>query len=112
PGPLAHATGTMVARPRAPTRPGGSILLEPAQRHFLDAMAGPLAEDQVGTGPSGQDVGAEIGEVDAIPQATRDRIGLRVGKACITVEIGARVLEGSAAKRLEALDIPCPDQFL
>src|SRR5262245_6131509 len=84
----------------------------PPQRDLLDRMAHALAQDQVGAGAGGQDVLAEIDEIDPVPQPLGDGDRFLLLDGRVAVEVRSRIAEGGFAEPLETLDVPAADDGL
>ena len=80
--------------------------LEPPQRDFLDLMVLAFFQNQVRARPRRQDVFAQVEQIDAIPDRCRGGDCLLVGQPRVTVEIGFRIGERSAAQRQKARHVP------
>ena len=65
-----------------------------------------FAQHEVGAGAGGQDVFAQVHEVDGFPNARGGFAGLDIGIGRVAVEIGFGILERAVAEREEAVNIP------
>ena len=65
-----------------------------------------LAQHEVGAGAGGEDVFAEVHQIDGFPDPCCCFAGLNIGIGRVAVEIGFGILEGAVAEREEAVNIP------
>src|SRR5690554_5960929 len=86
-----------------------SWALQLPEGHFLDQMIGALAQDEVGARTCGQDVFAQVLQVDVMPETFGDSDRCIVRKFGIAVKEGLRIPERRFAQPHEAFDIPLAD---
>src|SRR5215472_16553344 len=83
--------------------------LQLSQPHLIDRIIFALAQDEPGTGASGQNIVAQIDHVNPLPNPLRGPGGLRIGEPAIAMEIRTRILKRCAGQVEKALDIPLAD---
>ena len=71
------------------------MLLDPAQENAAHPVIGALAQDKIGAWSRGQDVFAQVDQVDRVPDARRSCLRLFIAKGGIAVKIGFGILEGA-----------------
>src|SRR5271170_8229437 len=83
-----------------------------SQGHFFDPVARALGQKEVGARSRRQDILVQVDEIDASPDRSRRRLGLRIVEVGILTEITARIAERRCSQAHEALDIPLLQQRL
>src|SRR5690606_17496413 len=93
---------TASARSGRPPAPRSDL----SEADVTDRVVAALAQDHVGAFARGQDVLAQVQQVDAGPDVVGDLARLRLAQVAVVVEVGRRILEDALLQREEPVDVP------
>src|SRR5262245_43177418 len=107
----ANSTMNFIATPNPSDRRSRSVhrercLLDPSQRHVLDAVVGTFVTDQTGALAGREDVFVKVLFIDAVPNFESLSACLFGSELGVAVKVGGRIAKCGLTKAHEAPNIP------